>query len=173
MSPGPDMPVPPWCYPSPVPMGRVLGIDWGEKRIGVAASDVMGWTARALALVARRGGAELDEIAALVEAEEIERIVVGMPVHDDGTPSKSAPKIEAFVEALRARLPGLPVETWDESNTSWEANRILQERGVSWKDSKKQVDQVAAEVMLQAWLEAHPRPRLSQPGESDEEETPA
>ena len=130
-------------------MRRTLGIDWGEKRIGVAVSDPMGLTARGVGVVKT-----LDEVVALAAEHEAGSIVVGMPVHDDGTPSKSAPKVAAFVESLRARV-AVPVETWDESNTSWEANRILKERGVSWKDAKKEVDRVAAAVMLQSWLDAH------------------
>lgn len=130
-------------------MRRTLGIDWGEKRIGVAVSDPMGLTSRGLCVAK-----DLDEVVRLAAEQEAGRIVVGMPLHDDGTPSKSAPKVAAFVEALRARV-AVPVETWDESNTSWEANRILKERGVSWKDAKKEVDRVAAAVMLQSWLDAH------------------
>ncbi len=130
-------------------MRRTLGLDWGEKRIGVAVSDPMGLVARGLAVAK-----DLDEVVRLAAEQDVGRLVVGMPVHDDGTPSKSAPKVTAFVEALRARVQ-VPVETWDESNTSWEANRILKERGVSWKDAKKEVDRVAAAVMLQSWLDAH------------------
>src|SRR5438270_8586938 len=123
-------------------MPRTLGLDWGEKRIGVAVSDGMGWTARGVGVLATSKA--LPEIEALVKSEEVGRIVVGMPVHDDGRPSKSAPKINAFVEALKSRLPSIPVESWDESNSSWEANRILKERGKSWKESKAEVDRVAA-----------------------------
>lgn len=130
-------------------MRRTLGLDWGEKRIGVAVSDPLGLTSRGVGVAK-----SVDEVVGLVAELEASHIVVGMPIHDDGSPSKSAPKVAAFVEALRARV-NVPVETWDESNTSWEANRILKERGVSWKDAKKEVDRVAAAVMLQSFLDAH------------------
>jgi putative Holliday junction resolvase len=142
-------------------VARTLGLDWGEKRIGVAIGDAMGWTARGVSVIP--ASRAVPEIAAMAAKEEVGRIVVGMPVHDDGRPSKSAPKVLAFVETLKAAMPEIPVETWDESNTSWEANRILQERGVSWKDAKAEVDRVAAAVMLQSWLDAHAKP----PAEDD------
>ena len=134
-------------------VGRILGVDWGEKRIGIAASDELHLTASGRSVIPAEGA--LDHIAKLAADERAERVVVGMPVHDDGRPSKSAPKITAFVEALRAKLGAVPVETWDESNASWEANEILKARGKSWKESKKEIDRVAAAVMLQSWLDAH------------------
>lgn len=137
-------------------VGRILGIDWGEKRIGIAASDELHLTASGRSVIPAEGA--LDQIGKLAAAERAERVVVGLPVHDDGRPSKSAPKIAAFVEALRAKL-AVPVETWDESNASWEANEILKARGKSWKESKKEIDRVAAAVMLQSWLDAHPGDR--------------
>ena len=137
-------------------VGRILGVDWGEKRMGIAASDELHLTASGRSVIPADGA--LDEIAKLAADEHAERVVVGMPVHDDGRPSKSAPKIGAFVEALRAKL-AVPVETWDESNASWEANEILKARGKSWKESKKEIDRVAAAVMLQSWLDAHGKER--------------
>ncbi len=135
-------------------VSRALGIDWGEKRIGVAVTDPMGWTARGLTTLSRRkDAAELEEIARLVEELGVDRLVVGLPVRDDGSPSASTPKVLAYIERLRARFPGLPLETCDESNTSVEANRILRERGYTWQESKKEIDRVAASVMLQAWLD--------------------
>ena len=147
-------------------MGRTMGIDWGERRIGVAVSDPMGWTSQGIAVIP---GGDLEEIARLAAAQEVTRVVVGLPVHDDGSPSKSAPKILAFVDVLKERLAPVPVETWDESNTSYEANRILKERGMGWKESKAHVDRVAAAVMLQSWLDEHPS---KLPGVPEEEQDP-
>lgn len=139
-------------------MRRTLGLDWGEKRIGVAASDPLGLTAGTLGVVYVRKNDErhFAEIAALVRDQDAERVVVGIPWSDDGSPNESTRKAATFADALRARL-GIPVETWDESYTSDEANRILKARGVSWKASKSKVDAIAAAVMLQGWLDAHPR----------------
>jgi|SRR5579859_3685255 len=143
-------------------MGAVLGVDWGEKRIGVAVTDPLRITVRGLTVIPA-DGKELSELARLASEHQVDRLVVGMPVHDDGRPSKSAAKIEAFVERLKATV-ALPVDTWDESNASWEANRILKERGRSWRDSKKEIDRVAAAVMLQSWLDGQ--------AEKRQEETP-
>ena len=136
---------------------RTLGLDWGERRIGVAVSDEMGFTSQGVGVV-KRTGKDLEEVAGLVRLYDVERIVVGMPVHDDGTPSKSAPKIQEWVERLRPRVAPIPIELYDESNTSVEANRILKERGMTWQESKKHIDRVAAAVLLQAWLDERPRP---------------
>ena len=145
-----------------------MGIDWGERRIGVAVSDELGLTSQGIAVVHRKkDGKDLAELSALVKEWTVERIVVGVPIRDDGTAGPTTPKAIAFAELLRTRFAPLPVETCDESNTSIEANRILKERGIGWKESKDHVDRIAAAVMLQSWLDEHStrRPR--------EEEDPA
>ena len=140
-------------------MRRTVGLDWGEKRIGVAASDPLGLTAATLGVVyVRKDGRHLAELGALVAAQDAERVVVGVPWSDDGSPNESTRKALAFAESLASVLR-VPVETWDESYTSDEANRILKGRGESWKSSKAKVDTIAAAVMLQSWLDARPKER--------------
>ena len=141
-----------------------MGIDWGERRIGVAVSDPLGLTANPLTTITVKKGAELDELRALAAQHEVVRVVVGVPIRDDGSEGPTTPKARAFAAALAAALAPIPVETWDESNTSIEANRMLKERGMGWKESKQHVDRLAAAVMLQSWLDTHAAlPRL--PGE--------
>lgn len=138
-------------------MRRTLGLDWGEKRIGVAVSDPLGLTSAGVGVVHRKkDGSEFAEIATIAAEKDIERVIVGVPWSDDGSENASTRKALAFAEEIGTRL-GIPVETWDESYTSDEANRILKARGVSWQDSKAQVDRVAAAVMLQSWLDSRPR----------------
>ena len=143
-----------------------MGLDWGERRIGVAVSDELGLTSQGVGVVHRRKEADdLAALATLLREWDVTRIVVGVPIRDDGTEGPTTPKAKAFAELLRERLAPVPVETWDESNTSIEANRILKERGVSWKESKKHVDRIAAAVMLQSWLDAHAGPARAPYGE--------
>ena len=145
-------------------MARTMGLDWGERRIGVAVSDELGLTSQGVGVVnVRKDGGELAELDALLREWSVNHVIVGVPVRDDGTAGPTTPKAIAFAEQLRARFAPVPVETWDESNTSVEANRILKERGYTWQESKKHVDRVAAAVMLQSWLDSRPRRPL--PGE--------
>jgi putative holliday junction resolvase len=131
-----------------------MGIDWGERRIGVAVSDELGLTCQGVAVVHRsKDGRDLAELSALTKEWNVDRIIVGVPIRDDGSEGPTTPKAKAFANLLREKLAPLPVETFDESNTSIEANRILKERGVSWKDAKKDIDRIAAAVMLQSWLD--------------------
>lgn len=133
-----------------------MGLDWGERRIGVAVSDELRLTSQGVGVVhCHKDGRERAELKALVSEWAVDRVVVGVPIRDDGTPGPTTPRAIAFADSLRAELAPIPVETWDESNTTIEANRILKERGIGWKESKKHVDRVAAAVMLQSWLDEH------------------
>lgn len=138
-----------------------MGIDWGERRIGVAVSDELGLTCQGIAVVLRKkDGKDLAELSALVTEWNVNRILVGVPIRDDGTAGPTTPKAIAFAELLRGRFAPIPVDTWDESNTSIEANRILKERGIGWKEAKEHVDRIAAAVMLQSWLDEHSTRRV-------------
>ena len=131
---------------------RVLGIDYGTKRHGLAVSDPLGYTAQPAGLVERRGrDPGLDEIAAVVEEKEVERIVVGLPFHMDGRPGDHHDEVLEFVALLEERF-GLPVETIDERLTTLQAERALE--GLSRKKRKARVDQMAAQLILQAWLDS-------------------
>lgn len=145
-------------------MRRVLGVDLGARRIGLALSDPLGVLAGPLAVLERTGDRAADHAAILRAATENEagRIVVGVPLSlATGRPGPAAQATlneVAELAVLAAALdPPVPVETYDERLTTVTAQRSLAAGGVRAKDRRSIVDKVAAAVMLQAWLDGHPR----------------
>ena len=135
-------------------MKRALGIDHGEARIGLAISDELGMLAHPLETIHIKDVADpLARIAAIVERHEIAMIVLGLPRNMNGTYGPAAEKVRAFAETLRARVP-CEVKLWDERLTSVAAQRSLHEVGRTVKQSREVIDQVAAQMILQGWLDA-------------------
>ena len=133
---------------------RCLGLDIGDARMGVAVSDETGMLARGLPTYTRVGPRkDVRAVAELVRAHAVGAVVVGLPLRLDGTLSPQTEKVLAFVETLKATV-GVPVHTWDERLTTVEAERLLRERGVKLP-RKAEVDQVAAVLILQGYLDAH------------------
>jgi putative Holliday junction resolvase len=134
---------------------RAVGVDLGARRIGIALSDSAGTVATPWTKVERCGDEARDHrrIAELVAEAEAEVVVVGLPLSLDGSVGPAAEAILAEVARLRAVLP-VPVETYDERLTTVTAERVLREQGVTGKRRRQVVDQVAASVFLQAWLDA-------------------
>jgi putative holliday junction resolvase len=132
--------------------GRVLGVDLGTVRVGVAMSDSSQSVATPLTTLSRSGdlGSLLDR---LVQEEEAVAIVVGLPLSLDGSFGPAALGVLDEVNKLRERV-GVPVETYDERFTTVTASRALQATGRRGRKGRQVVDQVAAAVMLQAWLDA-------------------
>jgi putative Holliday junction resolvase len=133
---------------------RYLGLDVGDVRMGVALSDETATLASGL-LALRRVGPRKDvkAVAALVREHGVEEVVVGMPYRLDGTLGPQGEKVLAFVEALRRTLP-VPVATWDERLTSVAADELLAEAGIRRRDRKARIDQAAATLILQGYLDA-------------------
>jgi len=133
---------------------RVLGLDLGSKRVGVAVSDRSGTIASPLTVLARSGKVSTDHarIAALVTEEEAELVVVGLPLSLDGSLGPAARAALAETEAL-ATVVAVPVESFDERLTTVTADRSLMEANLRAPDRRRVVDKVAAAVMLQAWLD--------------------
>jgi putative Holliday junction resolvase len=133
---------------------RALGLDLGSRRIGVAISDRDGRVATPVTTVTRgkSHAVDHDAIAALVTEWEVEVVVVGLPLSLDGSAGPAAHAVLAEVEELAARLP-MPVETVDERFTTVSATRQLREAGVRGRAKTKVIDQAAAVVLLQSWLE--------------------
>jgi len=133
---------------------RALGLDLGAKRIGVAVSDRSGTIASPLTVVTRSGTVATDHlaIARLVEEEDAELVVVGLPLSLDGTIGPAARGAIAEAEALASVLP-VPVETYDERLTTVTAERSLMEQRMRAEARRRVVDKVAAAVMLQSWLD--------------------
>lgn len=138
-----------------VSVGRVLGLDLGTKRIGVAVSDPDRRVATPIEVVARSGDRQRDHraIAGLVQEWEAERVVVGLPLSLDGSTGPAAQAALAEVDELAA-VVGVPVDTADERMTSVTANRALDALDVRGPARRKIVDKVAAAVILQSWLDA-------------------
>lgn len=134
---------------------RIIGLDVGDKTIGVAMSDELGITAIPLTVISRTGSLkrEIGEIRRLVEEHGVGCIVVGMPFMLDGTKGIQAGKVEAFVEELRRRLR-VPIATWDERLTTAEVERILIASDQSRMKRKKVIDKMAAAVMLRSYMES-------------------
>jgi putative Holliday junction resolvase len=134
---------------------RALGLDLGERRIGVALCDSGGVLATPYEVVMRSGDRARDHarIAALVEEAGAEVVVVGLPLSLDGSKGPAALGVEAEVAELRDHL-GVRVELWDERLSTVEATRRLRSAGVSGRRRRHVIDQVAATVILQAWLDA-------------------
>ena len=133
---------------------RYLGIDLGRARIGLALADDVLRTARPLETLQRRGeAAELARLRQVVEAWEVSRLVVGLPLNMDGTEGGSARLARTFAARLGEAL-ALPVELYDERLSTFEAESRLRERGLSAREQRSVVDAEAAAVILQGWLEA-------------------
>ena len=142
---------------------RVLALDLGAKRIGVAISDPTGTIAGTLTVLVRRSRArDLAAIAELLQREGAERIVVGLPISLNGTMGPQARAALRFSEEL-AKGFQVPVETWDERFSTVEAQRILQAQGVKAKDQRRRIDATAAAVILQEYLDTQPKDRRDLP----------
>ena len=134
--------------------GRVLALDVGLRRIGLAVSDALGITAQGLPTLQRRNKrSDLAALREVVEKHEIAEVVVGHPLHMSGKEGKQAEKVVAFANDLREHL-GISVHLWDERLTSAQANRVLRETEMSIRRRGEVVDQMAAVLILQAWLDA-------------------
>lgn len=135
-------------------VGRALGIDLGERRIGVAVSDSDGRVATPLTVIKRSGSRNRDHqrIAELVEEYEARVVVVGLPLSLDGGAGPAAVGAQHEAQQLEAAV-GVPVLTHDERLTTVIAEQALAESGLSGKARRRRVDMVAASVILQGWLD--------------------
>lgn len=133
-------------------MSRVLGIDLGGRRIGLALSDPLGHTAFGVDGIRNTGeGDVIRSLRERVREHEVTRVVVGLPIQMDGSRGPEAEAVLRFCEKLEEAL-GLPVQTWDERLTSVQADRILAEAKVRGEKRKRLQDRVAAQIILQAYL---------------------
>ena len=138
-------------------MVRILGLDYGSKTVGAAVSDPLGITAQMAETIVREREDKLRRtlarIEALIEEYKIERIVLGYPKNMNNTLGERAAKTEEFKAALERRT-GLPVMLWDERLTTVAAERVLMEQGVRREHRKETVDQIAAALILQGYLDS-------------------
>ena len=133
--------------------GRILGLDVGSRRIGVAVSDPLGITAQGLETLQRRNKRhDFEALGRVISQYEVREIVVGLPLRMSGAEGIQSDKMQVFAEDLRKRFR-LPVHLWDERLTSAEANRLLRETDLSIEKRGKAVDRMAAVLILQGWME--------------------
>jgi len=133
--------------------GRVLSIDFGERRVGLAMSDPTGLIAQGLETIDTNSISEtLASIAAIVDAKEIYEIVLGLPINMDGTTGAMAEKVEKFASQLRDRV-SCNVRTWDERLTSVAARRAMNEIGMEIRGNKGNLDRISATLLLQNYLD--------------------
>jgi putative Holliday junction resolvase len=149
-------------------VGRIVGLDVGERRIGVAVSDPSGTLARPVTTLRTSGldgdalQISLTEIERLTVEEPLVAIVVGLPRRLDGTPNDQTPLVEAFVQLL-GREVTQPIALQDERLTSVEAESRLARGDRDWRSRKKRLDAAAAAIILQDYLDEHPAPSGDEP----------
>jgi putative Holliday junction resolvase len=135
-------------------MKRIMALDVGDRRIGVAVSDPMGVIARSLEVIVRRTDeSAIERISALAREQDVGKIVVGFPRSLSGDVGTQARAVESFAGQLQ-KVVDVPLILWDERLSTVTAVRLMRERGQSARDSKATIDAVAAAVILQNYLDA-------------------
>jgi putative Holliday junction resolvase len=133
---------------------RSMGLDVGDKTIGIAVSDELGWTAQGVEVIRRTTRAkDLERLKELIQQFNVNQLVVGLPKNMNGSIGPRAEMCQAFAEELRQHL-ALPVDLWDERLTTMAADRTLIEANVSRKKRKQVVDKMAAALILQGYMDA-------------------
>jgi len=133
---------------------RVLALDVGSRRIGVAVSDPLGITAQGLETIQRQNKRlDFETLGCLLSKYEVKEVVVGLPLRLSGAEGTQSEKMRLFAADLEAHF-GVTVHLWDERWTSTEANRLLREAELSIEKRGKAVDRMAAVLILQSWLES-------------------
>jgi putative Holliday junction resolvase len=139
------------------PVRRILGLDVGARRIGIAVTDPLGITAQGLETLQRRNKRyDFEYLRRVIRAYEVAEIVVGLPLRMSGAEGTQSEKMRRFAEELGKKF-GLPIHLWDERLTSAEANRFLRETELSIEKRGKAVDRMAAILILQGWMESRRR----------------
>ncbi len=132
---------------------RILGLDIGTKRIGVAVSDELGLLAQGKCCVDRETDDKaINDIIAIIEEGSVGKVVVGLPLNMDGSHGERAEDSTKFAESL-ADKTGLPVDLWDERLSTKEAEDVMLKADISRKKRKKVIDKMAAQLILQGYLD--------------------
>jgi putative Holliday junction resolvase len=136
---------------------RILGIDYGKKRVGLAISSPVGFIAQGLPTIERIDGKDyLEDLADVIKEKEVDEIVVGLPKNMNGSIGEKAEEVLELVETLKSKF-NLPVHTFDERLTTVRAHRAMTGAKMSKKRKKKRVDMIAAQFILQAYLDQNSR----------------
>ena len=135
---------------------KVMAIDLGDVRTGVAFSDLTGFLAGHCYTITPKGRTELiEKLCEAIATEKPGKVVLGLPINMNGTEGPRAQKCRDFA-ALLAEACGMPVELWDERSSTVTASHILSDAGKKRGKQRQKVDAVAASIILQSWLDAHP-----------------
>jgi putative holliday junction resolvase len=135
-------------------MSKILGLDVGDSKIGIALSDTLGWTAQGLTTFYRQNMQwDLSYLRKLIYDHDVKEVVVGLPVKKNGQADAQTKKILRFAQVLRQTFQ-IPVRTWDERFTTIEANKILERGHVGKKKKAALIDKVAAVIILQGYLDS-------------------
>jgi len=136
---------------------RILGIDFGAKRIGVAVSDPLGFTAQGIQTLENKERKKMfEDLAGLCREYAVSEVVIGLPINMNGSMGPKAKEILDLLPELEKAL-GVPIKTWDERLSSREVGRVMIEQGLSRQKQKKHSDQLAAILILQSYLESKRR----------------
>ena len=137
---------------------RILGLDYGDKTVGVAVSDPFGWTAQGLEIIRRNNENEykqsLGRISQIINEYGVEKIVLGYPKNMDNSEGPRCAKTRSYKERLEKRFPDIPVILWDERLSTVAADRALHEGGISGAKRKQVIDKMAAVHILQGYLDS-------------------
>lgn len=131
----------------------MLGIDYGDARIGIAATDAAGIMAHPVETIDVKKTNSVERIAELVNTKNIQGLVLGLPLRMDGSEGEAVAKVRKFAESLQAKLPNLPLHYCDETFTTVVASGKLHQAGRKSKDQRNIIDQAAAVEILNSWLE--------------------
>jgi putative Holliday junction resolvase len=135
---------------------RILALDVGQRRIGLAISDPLGITAQGLPTLERRNlRADMAALGAVARDHGVTLVVLGYPLHMSGRESAQAEKVKEFAAAIERYL-GLPAKLWDERLTTVEASRVLRESGIGQQKRARAVDRLSAVLILQSYLDSQP-----------------
>lgn len=133
---------------------RILGLDHGTRRIGVALSDEMRLIAQPLEYIPSEPFAEfVERLVKILREQNVELVVIGLPRNMDGSYGPAAEKVREFVQALAAKI-NVPIKLWDERLTTVQAQRVLIQGGTRRQQRKQKVDQIAAAILLQSYLDS-------------------
>lgn len=137
---------------------RILGLDYGDKTVGVAVSDIFGWTAQGVEIIRRNNPMEykqsLGRLSQLIEEYNVEKIVLGFPKNMDGSEGARCEKTLEYKKRIENRFRNIPVELWDERLSTVAAQRFLHEGDYDIKKSKSVIDKMAAVFILQGYLDS-------------------
>lgn len=135
---------------------KIMGIDYGDIRVGIALSDILGITANGLETIKTSGNLTklLDRLERIVSEQNVKTIVVGYPKNMNGTTGFRAEKTDQFINLLQEKVPNIFIVKWDERLTTVAANRVMHEVGIKKTKKKSVVDQIAAVLILQGYLDS-------------------